>query len=145
MESSNAYASSLELCFCLQEKNAHIRKYVLDHSQLLKKKLTNSDLNVNLNRLLLNRREAEEQFLPLLGDHDDIEKGVPVCAYDNYGNIYSLTFKKWTNKYYILNGDWRSLFQSHKLQKNDTISMWMFIHSSQSKLCLAIEYEKNEK
>jgi len=124
MESINADASSLELCFC--EKNAHIRKYVLDHSQPFKKKLTNSDLNVNLNRLLLNKREAEEQFLPLLGDHDDIEKGVLVFAYDNYGNTYCLTFKKWTNKYYILNGDWKSLFQSHKLQKNDTISMWMF-------------------
>ncbi|WVY99688.1 hypothetical protein V8G54_025758 [Vigna mungo] len=144
-------------CFCSQEyfihKNDHklsysslanFRNYVVYHSELLKKKLTKSDVKVDLNRLLLNKKEAEIYFLPMLGDSEDIEEGVEVCAYDDYGNLYSLTFKKWANKYYVLSGEWKVIFQNHKLQCNDFITTWMFRHSKHTKLCLAFEFEKIE-
>jgi len=156
MESVNV-ASLSKACFCTEDyfilKNGYspsyspsqenFRKYVGDHSQPLHKKLTKSDVNVNLNRLLLIKEEAEEHFLPLVEDHEDIEAGVDVNAYDKYGNIYPLKFKKWANKYYILNGAWKSFFQDYKLQNDDTVTTWMFRHSNDNKLCVALEFEKN--
>jgi len=37
-----------------------------------------------------------------LRNDEDIEKGIEVCAYNIGDNSYTLTFKKWTNKYYRL-------------------------------------------
>jgi len=149
-------SKSKEVCFCSEEylihKNQHnpsyslpsenFRKYIVEHGEPLTKRLTNSDINVNLNRFLLNKNQAEEYFLPLLDDHENIDKGVDVCGYDDYENVYFLTFKKWANKYYVLNGDWKFFFQNHQLQSNDTITSWMFRHSNHTKLCIALEYEK---
>ncbi|WVY99946.1 hypothetical protein V8G54_026016 [Vigna mungo] len=158
-ESQNFEGSS-DNCFCYQEclihENDHnasysphlanYRNYVLYHSEeRIEKKLTKSDVNVNLNRLLFNKKEVEKYFLPMLKAEDDIEEGVEVCAYDDDGNLYSLIFKKWANKYYVLNGEWKIVFENHKLQIDDMIKTWMFRHSKHTKLCLALEFEKIER
>ncbi|KAK7334721.1 hypothetical protein VNO80_26482 [Phaseolus coccineus] len=150
--------SSPEVCFSSQEYLIHdsyspsslplmknFREYILEHGEPLHKQLTMSDVNVNQNRLLLNKNHVEKSFLPLLKNDENIERGIQVCVYDAHQNTYSLIFKKWTNKYYVLNGGWKDFFQVHKLQKNDTITIWIFRHSSFNKLCFAIDYKKIER
>ncbi|WVZ01180.1 hypothetical protein V8G54_027249 [Vigna mungo] len=122
----------------------NFREYIFQHNEPLEKQLTLSDVNVNLNRLLLNKKHVEKSFLPFLRNDEDIEKGIEVCVYDIRKNSYTLTFKKWTNKYYVLNGGWKDFFKVHKLEQNDTIKLWMFRHSSHSKLCFALDYKKIE-
>ncbi|QCD91995.1 hypothetical protein DEO72_LG5g51 [Vigna unguiculata] len=105
-------------CFCSQEylihKNDHnlsyssslanFRNHVLYHTeQPIKKTLKESDVSVNLNRLFLSKTEVEQYFLPMLKDDENVKDGVEVCAYDDYGNVYSLVFKMWADKYYVLN------------------------------------------
>jgi len=84
----------------------------------------------------------KKSFLSLLNNDENIERGIEVCVYDVHQNTYSLTFKKWSNKYYVLNGGWKHFFQVHKLQENDTITIWIFRHSCHSKLCFALYYKK---
>jgi len=120
----------------------NIREYMREYGEPLQKQLTISDVNVNQNRLLLNKKHVEKSFLPFLRNDENIEKGIQVCAYDIHENSYTLTFKKWTNKYYVLNGGWKDFFQVHKLHKNDIIIVWIFRHSSHSKLCFAFDYKK---
>ncbi|WVZ01181.1 hypothetical protein V8G54_027250 [Vigna mungo] len=122
----------------------NFREYIFQHGEPLEKQLTSSDVNVNLNRLLLNKKHVEKSFLPFLRNDEDIEKGIEVFVYDIRKNSYTLTFKKWTNKYYVLNGGWKDFFKVHKLQQNDTIKVWMFHHSSHNKLCFALDYKKIE-
>ncbi|WVZ00583.1 hypothetical protein V8G54_026652 [Vigna mungo] len=122
----------------------NFRGYIFQHGEPLEKQLTSSDVNINLNRLLLNKKHVEKSFLPFLINDEDIEKGIEVCVYDIGKNSYTLTFKKWTNKYYVLNGGWKDFFKVHKLEQNDTIKLWMFRHSSHSKLCFALDYKKIE-
>ncbi|KOM42881.1 hypothetical protein LR48_Vigan05g048500 [Vigna angularis] len=157
--------SSSKVCFSSQEhltssSKEHLTSDDHDHSYLtfmenfqehifqdgkpLEKQLTLSDVNVNLNRLLLNKKHVEKSFLPFLRNGEDIEKGIEVCVYDICKNNYTLTFKKWTNKYYVLNGGWKDFCKAHKLEKNDTIKVWMFRHSNHSNLCFALDYKKIE-
>jgi len=144
-------------CFCSQEylihKNDHnlsyssslanFRNHVLYHTeQPIKKTLKESDVSVNLNRLFLSKTEVEQYFLPMLKDDENVKDGVEVCAYDDYGNVYSLVFKMWADKYYVLNGEWKTVFKHHKLQCDDVVTTWMFRHSKHTKLCVAIEFQK---
>jgi len=148
-------SSSPEVCFSSQEHlirdsyspsslpaMENFREYILEHGEPLHKKLTTSDVNVNQNRLLLNKNHVEKSFLPLLKNDENIERGIQVPVYDAHQNTFSLTFKKWTNKYYVLNGGWKDFFQVHKLQKDDSITVCIFRHSSHNKLCFALDYKK---
>ncbi|CAJ1958989.1 unnamed protein product [Sphenostylis stenocarpa] len=121
------------------------RDYILERGEALEKQLTTSDVNVNQNRLFLCKNHVEKSFLPLLKDGENIENGIKVCAYDIHNNRYNLTFKKWTNKYYVLNGGWKDFFQAHNLQKDDIVTVWIFRHSKNNKLCFALEYQKIER
>ncbi|KOM42880.1 hypothetical protein LR48_Vigan05g048400 [Vigna angularis] len=120
----------------------NFQEHIFQHGKPLEKQLTLSDVNSNLNRLLLNKKDVEKSFLPFLRNGENIEKGIEVCVFDIRKNSYTLTFKKWTNKYYVLNGGWKDFFKDHKLDKNDTIKVWMFRLSNHSNLCFAFDYKK---
>ncbi|XP_047163984.1 putative B3 domain-containing protein At4g03170 [Vigna umbellata] len=122
----------------------NFQEHIFQHGKPLEKQLTLSDVDTNLHRLLLNKKHAEKSFSPFLRNGEDIEKGIEVCVYDIRNNSYTLTFKKWTNKYYVLNGGWKDFFEDHKLEKNDTIKVWSFRHSNHSNLCFAFDYKKIE-
>ncbi|TKY49740.1 putative B3 domain-containing protein [Spatholobus suberectus] len=119
-----------------------LKDYILECRKPLEKQLTNSDVEANLNRLMLNKKHVEKTFLPLLRNDENIEAGIQACAYDIHGNNYTMMFKKWANKYYVLNGEWKDFFQIHKLQKNDYVTVWIFRHSTSNKLSFALVYQK---
>ncbi|TKY49741.1 putative B3 domain-containing protein [Spatholobus suberectus] len=121
-----------------------LKDYILECGKPLEKQLTNSDVEANLNRLMLNKKHVEEMFLPLLRNDENIEAGIQACAYDMHGNNYTIMFKKWANKYYVLNGEWKDFFQIHELQKNDFITVWIFRHSISNRLCFALVFRRSE-
>ncbi|KAG5034943.1 hypothetical protein GLYMA_04G133200v4 [Glycine max] len=123
----------------------NLRDYILEYGEPLKKVLTNTDVNVNQNRIFLKKEHVEKSFLPLLRNDENIEEGIRVCAYDMHDNSYTLMFKKWTKKFYVLNGEWKKFFQIHELQKNDVVTVWIFRHSKSNKVCFALAYQKIER
>jgi hypothetical protein len=105
------------------------------------KKLYPSDLNENLNRLMMNTKYVIEYFLPLLREGEKVEDGINVVAYDMQGETFNMTFKYWkSGRYYILNGEWKTFFQTHNLKANQDhyITVWMFRHSETDNLCFAL-------
>ncbi|KAL5191012.1 hypothetical protein HKD37_04G010342 [Glycine soja] len=80
----------------------NLREYILECAKPLKKLLTNTNLT---------KKHVEENFLSLLRNGENLEKG-----------IYQHHFKKWS-KFYVLHGGWKKLFQIHKLQEHDSISV----------------------
>ncbi|KAK7322611.1 hypothetical protein VNO77_25999 [Canavalia gladiata] len=125
-----------------------LQEYILEGAKPLEKQLTLSDVNENLNRLMFNKKHVENFFLPLLkNDENDenIQVGIQVCGYDIDGNKFSMVFKKWTEKYYVLNGEWKNFVRSQTLQNQDFITVWMFRHSITNKLCFAFDIRKSEE
>jgi hypothetical protein len=105
------------------------------------KKLYPSDLNENLNRLMMNTKHVIEYFLPLLREGEKAEDGINVVAYDMQGKTFNMTFKYWkSGRYYILNGEWKTFFKTHNLKANRDhyITVWMFRHSETNSLCFAL-------
>ncbi|KAK7401369.1 hypothetical protein VNO78_12791 [Psophocarpus tetragonolobus] len=120
-----------------------IREYVLECVKPCKKKLQCSDLKVHANKLLLHKKDVEQNFLPMLKNGKDIEMGVEACAYDMHGNNYKMKFKKWSNKYYVLTREgWKKFFMTHQLQEGDEVPVWMFCYSISKKVCFVLEYQK---
>ncbi|PNX80242.1 ap2 b3-like transcriptional factor family protein [Trifolium pratense] len=68
------------------------------------KKLSVSDLNVDLNRLFLDKSHVKEHFLPLLKEGEDVEEGINITVYDMQGKVFNMNFKFWCRKFYVLNG-----------------------------------------
>ncbi|KAK7401376.1 hypothetical protein VNO78_12800 [Psophocarpus tetragonolobus] len=119
-----------------------IKEYVLECVKPCKKKLQSSDLTIHANRLLLRKKDVEQNFLPMLKNEENIEMGVEACAYDMHGNNYKMEFKKWSNKYYVLTREgWKKFFITHQLQKGNEVTVWMFRHSISKKVCFLLEYQ----
>jgi len=76
------------------------REYMIEHGEPLQKQLTICGVNFNQNRLL-NKKYVEKLFLLFFRNDENIEIGIQICTYDIGKNSYTLTFKKWTNKYYV--------------------------------------------
>ncbi|CAJ2638766.1 unnamed protein product [Trifolium pratense] len=109
------------------------------------KKLSNSDLRVDYNRLFMTKSHVEDYFLPFLREcEENIEDGIHVVAYDMQGRTFNMTFKIWTNKFYVLTGSgWKNFFKQHSLQANqDHVKVWMFRHSQTNKICFALSIRR---
>ncbi|KAJ1432579.1 DNA-binding barrel domain superfamily [Sesbania bispinosa] len=111
-----------------------LRNYISGCGMPFEKQLTKSDLRVDQNRLLLNKNHVETSFLPLLREDESIKEGIEVIAYNMDGNMFTMTFKIWADKYYVLMGGWKAFFQAHTLQIQDYVKVWMFRHSETNKL-----------
>ncbi|GAU28234.1 hypothetical protein TSUD_118410 [Trifolium subterraneum] len=107
------------------------------------KKLSTSDLKVDLNRLFLDKGHVKKYFLPLLKEDEDLEEGIDVVVYDMQGKTFNMKFKFWSGKFYVLNGGWKTFFKSHSLLANqDHVKVWMFRHSETGNLCFALSVRR---
>jgi hypothetical protein len=107
------------------------------------KKLSTSDLKVDLNRLFLDKGHVKKYFLPLLKEDEDVEEGIDVVVYDMQGKTFNMKFKFWSGKFYVLNGGWKTFFKSHSLRANqDHVTVWMFRHSETGNLCFALSVKR---
>ncbi|KAK2386005.1 putative B3 domain-containing protein [Trifolium repens] len=107
------------------------------------KKLSTSDLKVDLNRLFLDKGHVKKYFLPLLKEDEDVEEGIDVVVYDMQGKTFNMKFKFWSRKFYVLNGGWKTFFKSHSLRANqDHVTVWMFRHSETGNLCFALSVKR---
>ncbi|WJX36630.1 hypothetical protein P8452_24488 [Trifolium repens] len=107
------------------------------------KKLSTSDLKVDLNRLFLDKGHVKQYFLPLLKEGEDVEEGIDVVVYDMQGKTFNMEFKFWSGKFYVLNGGWKTFFKSHSLRANqDHVTVWMFRHSETGNLCFALSVKR---
>ncbi|KAL9408478.1 hypothetical protein AB3S75_046944 [Citrus x aurantiifolia] len=72
-------------------------------SKPMQKNLTNTDLNASQCRLLMNRGSVLEFLVPLLneGECQTLKAGIQVTN-DLDGNAYTMSFKVWADKYYVL-------------------------------------------
>ncbi|KAJ1399755.1 DNA-binding barrel domain superfamily [Sesbania bispinosa] len=100
-----------------------LRNYIFGCGMPFEKQLTKSDLRVDQNRLLLNKNHVETSFLPLLREGESIKEGIAVIAYNMDGNVFTMTFKIWADKYYVLMGGWKAFFQAHTLQIQDYVKV----------------------
>ncbi|CAJ2638760.1 uncharacterized protein LOC123915381 [Trifolium pratense] len=116
---------------------------ILGCSKPFEKKLSTSDLRVDLNRLFLEKGHVEKYFLPLLKESEDLEEGIDVVVYDMQGQMFNMKFKFWSGKFYVLNGGWKTFFKSHSFLANqDHIKVWMFRHSETDNLCFALSVRR---
>ncbi|WJX94645.1 hypothetical protein P8452_76043 [Trifolium repens] len=107
------------------------------------KKLSTSDLKVDLNRLFLDKGHVKKYFLPLLKEDEDVEEGIDVVVYDMQGKTFNMKFKFWSGKFYVLNGGWKTFFKSHSLRANhDHVIVWMFRLSETGNLCFALSVKR---
>jgi hypothetical protein len=107
------------------------------------KKLSSSDLKVDLNRLFLDKGHVKKKNLPLLKEGEDVEEGIDVVVYDMQGKMFNMKFKFWSGKFYVLNGGWKTFFKSHSLLANqDHVTVWMFRHFETGNLCFALNVKR---
>ncbi|XP_057451851.1 uncharacterized protein LOC130743633 [Lotus japonicus] len=119
-----------------------LRDYILGCSRPIEKELQESDVNPDQNRLLLNKNQVENFFLPLLMNDENLKDGIAVTGYDMDGKEHPLTFKKWADKYYVFCKGWKTFFQRQGLKPGDFVTVWMFRHSKTNRLCVALGIRK---
>lgn len=126
-----------------------LRRLIGQWSQPCEKKLTSSDTNANLGRLLLPTEFCKKAFLlPLLEKDEDLGVGIPVTVYDLNGVEYKMSFKFWASKYYVLTQGWTAFFRVNELDSEDDVKLWMFRHvvtGGAGRLCFFISFVKNLK
>lgn len=116
-----------------------LRDYIDVCSKSFEKKLSRSDLNTNQNRLFLNKKNVTKCILPMLREGEDAKVGVPVTAYDMFGNKFNMVFKMWSKKFYVLSGaGWNTFFKTHALKKENLITVWVFRHLVTNNLALLL-------
>lgn len=111
------------------------------------KQLKDSDLKKSQNRLFLNKSHVEKHFLFLLREEENVKAGIPVIVYDTnmHDHMFSMKFKLWANKYYVLMEGWKTFVQSHSLQKiKDYVTVWMFRHAEDNQLCFALSIRRQD-
>ncbi|KAK9183038.1 hypothetical protein WN944_026187 [Citrus x changshan-huyou] len=113
-------------------------------SKPMQKNLTNTDLNASQCRLLMNRASVLEFLVPLLneGECQTLKAGIQVTTYDLDGNAYTMSFKVWADKYYVLTSGWTKFHQDNGLTDKHGLTLWMFRHVETQKLCFVISWRK---
>ncbi|KAH6767606.1 hypothetical protein C2S52_018589 [Perilla frutescens var. hirtella] len=111
---------------------------------LYRKKLQDSDVKRNLNRLFVTRRERmmgflrEEEAAAVAGGGLKIEVGV-----DDGGNVYDkLGLTKWKSlKMTIINKNWGKVVKANNAKKGDVVEIWGF-RVIDEKPCLAFNFRR---
>ncbi|KAK6229042.1 hypothetical protein SCA6_017993 [Theobroma cacao] len=108
------------------------------------KQLTETDLKDNQIRLSLNKNHVGKSFIPLLKEHEDVNKGIQVITYDPEGKEYPMKFVFWTSKMYVLTtSGWKRFYKDHALKESDIVTVWMFRHRHTHNLCFAITWRRS--
>ncbi|KAL2468848.1 Uncharacterized protein Fot_50424 [Forsythia ovata] len=116
---------------------------------LFQKRLTNSDVKPNQNRLFLSRRDKPEKLMEFLTDVErnqvdsDID-GVEVLTIDPKGDYHTLNLKRWHSiPMVVLKSQWKKLVSDNQLKEDDWIQLWGYRENSQ--FHLAFNIKKAEK
>ncbi|KAL2475038.1 Uncharacterized protein Adt_35774 [Abeliophyllum distichum] len=116
---------------------------------LFQKRLTNSDIKPNQNRLFLSRRDKSEKLMEFLTDIErnqvdsDID-GVEVLTIDPKGDYHELHLKRWPSiPMLVLKSQWRKLVRNNHLERNDWIQLWGYRQDSRFRL--AFNFKKAQK
>lgn len=113
-------------------------------SKPFEKLLTITDLRPNQSRLSLNKNDVKECLVSMLSKDEDLSVGIPVTTYNMKGKSYSMIFKLWCSKVYVLTSGWTEFQQENKLTaEEDFITIWMFRHVETGKLCFVISSRKS--
>ncbi|CAI0543446.1 unnamed protein product [Linum tenue] len=104
------------------------------------KQLTESDIKDSQARLSLPKPYGRESIKPLLTPDEDVEKGIPVTAYDADGERFEMKLKLWANrKVYVLTSGWKPFAKAHGLRHHeDFVTIWVFRKLDTGNLCVAI-------
>ncbi|XVF06003.1 hypothetical protein REPUB_Repub06bG0010400 [Reevesia pubescens] len=111
-----------------------------EYSRPCEKRLTDTDLRDSQIRVSLTKSVVQKSMLPMLKDKENVMVGIPVTTYDSQGNNYSMVFKVWTHRMYVLTtAGWKKFYKKHRLEKHiDMVKVWMFRHRVTKKLCFLI-------
>ncbi|KAL2490241.1 Uncharacterized protein Adt_25869 [Abeliophyllum distichum] len=116
---------------------------------LFQKRLTNSDIKSNQNRLFLSRRDKPEKLMEFLTDVernqvDSAIDGVEVLTIDPKGDYHTLHLKRWPSiPMVVLKSQWRKLVSNNHLERDDWIQLWGY--RQDSRLRLAFNFKKAQK
>lgn len=114
-------------------------------SEPIQKQITASDVSHGLCRLMLPKKPMEELLRRIqLNPNENIKKGIAVTVYGPDGREYSMIFKMWVEKYYVLkSASWKQFCQDYGLRSltnMPTLTIWMFRHRQTDDLCFAITW-----
>ncbi|KAI3450860.1 hypothetical protein Pfo_007525 [Paulownia fortunei] len=111
---------------------------------LYRKRLEESDVRPDQNRLFVTRSEKLMEFLT--EDERNVvintNEGLDFFAIDQQGKFYKLHLGKWTSlKMLILNKEWKKLVLDNNMHKGDCVDIWGYRRNDQ--LCLAVNFRKS--
>ena len=103
------------------------------------KQLMKTDVTESQGRLALHKEFVTRNLIPMFNRGENLKNGISVTVYDSEGREYDMIFKFWTSKLYVLTKSWNKFYKSNNLTRpGEFISVWMFRHVVNRKLCFAI-------
>ncbi|XP_050941319.1 B3 domain-containing protein At1g20600-like [Cucumis melo] len=103
------------------------------------KQLTKTDVTDSQGRLALHKEFVNRNLVPMFNGDEILTNGISVTVYDSEGREYDMTFRLWTSKLYVLTKSWKKFYHDNGLTRPDEfITLWMFRHVVNHKLCFAI-------
>ena len=101
--------------------------------------MTSSYVRGEQNRLSLNKLDVKNFLLPLLNKNEVVDNGIHVIVYDIKGKEYSMMFKFWESRAYVLKEGWNTFFHKHSLREHeDSVTVWIFCHVQTREQCFPI-------
>ncbi|GAB2269314.1 hypothetical protein Dimus_004236 [Dionaea muscipula] len=99
-----------------------------DCSMPIVKILTATDADDSQGRLLLSKKDVDEQLKPMLRENELLTNGIPVVVYDADKNNHSFTFIAWNHgTMNVLTKGWNKFRTQHRLEEyKDEVTVWMF-------------------
>ena len=91
--------------------------------------MTSSYVRGEQSKLSLNKLDVKNFLLPLLNKNEVVINGIHVIVYDIKGKEYSMMFKFWESRVYVLKEGWNMFCHKHSLREHeDFVTVWMFCH-----------------
>ncbi|ESQ52715.1 hypothetical protein EUTSA_v10017517mg [Eutrema salsugineum] len=107
----------------------------------IKKQMSESDVKVGQNRLMLGKEKVKKWLFPRL-KKTEIPSGtrwLDVSVYGPDGNAREMKFKMWSVDTPVLSSGWREFFTDYGFQMHcDILTIRMFRHLITRKICFAI-------
>ncbi|XP_057975329.1 B3 domain-containing protein At5g24050-like [Malania oleifera] len=137
----------------------YLRNYIsrisgTDMVLVIRKRLSETDVNPNHNRLSIPFRQARAEFLTAQEKQSLFERShdgkklkgmeVPMIVHPVLGEFVSVNLKRWdmkkgngkTSSSYVLVSAWNKVVTDHMLRRDDEIQLWSFRRNRQ--LCFAL-------
>ena len=69
----------------------------------------------------MNKLDVKNFLLPLLNKNEVVVNGIHVIVYDIKGKEYSMMFKFWESRVYVLKEGWNTFCHKHSLREHEDL------------------------